>query len=176
MTLRLRLAVPIALGLASCAKNPRPTDDGTPARPPSAEPSPVSASRDSEPRGKVMLLGTRAEATVSVEVVKSRPMIERGLMYREQLGADDGMLFLMEEEKEHNFWMRNTLIPLDMIFIGRDLKVVGIVERAAPKTITNRSVGKPSLYVLEVNGGWAAAHGIGAGASVRFDGVEAIAK
>jgi hypothetical protein len=79
----------------------------------------------------------------------------------------------MGEEKEWSFWMRNTLIPLDMLFITGDLKVAGIVERAEPRTETLRTVHKPSLYVLEVNGGWAAAHGVTAGATVRFDGVPA---
>jgi uncharacterized membrane protein (UPF0127 family) len=72
--------------------------------------------------------------------------------------------------------MSNTLIPLDMIFIGRDMKVVGVVEKATPRSTKLRSVGAPSLYVLEVNGGWAAAHGIDAGAAVRFEGTEGIAK
>jgi uncharacterized protein len=172
--LRLCLAVPIALGVASCAKNPRPTDDGAAPRHDSADA--VKTAAASEPRGKVTLLGTRAEAVVSVEVVKSRPMIERGLMFREQLAENDGMLFLMPDEEIQGFWMKNTLIPLDLIFIGSDMKVVGIVENAEPKTTRNRSVGKPSRYVLEVNGGWSAKHGIGPGATVRFEGVEAIAK
>jgi len=166
------LLVPTAIALAACAKNPRPADDGANPRAPS-ERSTVSSN---EPRGTVRLLGTRAEAVVSVEVVKSRPAVERGLMYREHLGTDDGMLFLMDEEIDHTFWMQNTLIPLDMIFIGRDMKVVGVVANATPKTTKLRSVGAPSLYVLEVNGGWAAAHGVDAGASVRFEGTEGIAK
>ena len=172
--LRLRLLVPTAIALAACAKNPRPApaDDGATPRAPS-ERSQVASS---DPRGTVRLLGTRAEAVVSVEVVQSRAAIERGLMYREHLGADDGMLFLMGEDEDHSFWMENTLIPLDMIFIARDMKVVGVVEKATPRTTKLRSVGAPSRYVLEVNGGWAAAHGIDAGATVRFEGTEGIAK
>jgi uncharacterized membrane protein (UPF0127 family) len=93
-------------------------------------------------------------------------------MYREHLPPDDGMLFLMGFEDDHVFWMHNTLIPLDMIFIGKDMKVAGVVANATPRTDERRSVGRPSMYVLEVNGGWAAAHGIGAGAAVKFDGVD----
>jgi uncharacterized membrane protein (UPF0127 family) len=84
------------------------------------------------------------------------------------------MLFLMPEDEIHTFWMRNTLIPLDMIFIQRDLVVAGVVENAEPRTDTLRSVGKPSSYVLEVNGGWAAAHGVGAGTKASFDGVNLV--
>lgn len=116
----------------------------------------------------VTLTGTKGEHAVKVEVVASPRAVERGLMYRTHLPLDEGMLFLMGEEEVHSFWMRNTLIPLDMLFIDKELKVVGIVENAEPRTETSRTVGIPSSYVLEVNGGWCAAHGIAAGATVRL--------
>ena len=93
--------------------------------------------------------------------------IARGLMYRDHLPYDAGMLFLMGNDAVHAFWMRNTFIPLDIIFIARDLTVAGVVHNAEPCTDALRSVHKPSAYVLEVNGGWAAAHQITAGAKVR---------
>jgi uncharacterized protein len=145
--------------------------------------SPVIGSQPSQPsqpsgethakRASVVLTGSQGERKVVVEVVSSPRAVERGLMYRQHLPVDDGMLFLMGEEDIHSFWMRNTLIPLDMIFIDKDMKVVGIVENAEPRTETSRTVNKPSSYVLEVNGGWSAKNGIGAGATVTFDGVEA---
>jgi uncharacterized membrane protein (UPF0127 family) len=67
--------------------------------------------------------------------------------------------------------MRNTLIPLDMLFISRDKHVVGIVERAEPKTETLRKVGALSFYVLEVNGGWARTHQVAPGAKIRFENI-----
>ncbi|MEJ7596405.1 MAG: DUF192 domain-containing protein [Kofleriaceae bacterium] len=112
------------------------------------------------------------EATVNVEIVSTAPKIERGLMYREHLATDAGMLFLMGRDHDWAFYMRNTLIPLDMIFITRELTVAGVVANAEPRTETLRKVNAPSLYVLEVNGGWAAAHKVTAGAKVRFDGVK----
>ena len=114
----------------------------------------------------------KGDVTVRVEVVATPPLIQRGLMYRQHMPMDAGMLFFMEDEKDHGFYMRNTLIPLDMIFITRDMTIAGIVEKAEPKTEDHRSVGKPSLYVLEVNGGWAATHQVTPGAKVRFDGVK----
>ena len=96
----------------------------------------------------------------------------RGLMFREHLDADAGMLFLYEGEDIRRFWMRNTLIPLDMLFISADQRVVGIVENAEPQTDTLRQVGQPSQYVLEVNGGFAAAHGITASTPVEFRNTE----
>jgi hypothetical protein len=87
------------------------------------------------------------------------------------LGSDRGMIFLFATEAPQSFWMKNTPIPLDMIFINRDRKIVGIVEQAAPYSLESRSVATPSQYVLEINGGLAKRHGIKAGDRVRFEGI-----
>lgn len=110
-------------------------------------------------------------AAVTVEVVRTQKDIQRGLMFRRSLPKEHGMLFLMGEERVHSFWMRNTYVALDMIFIGKDMKVAGVVANATPLTETSRHVDKPSLYVLEVNAGWAAANHVGQGTPVRFKNV-----
>jgi hypothetical protein len=120
---------------------------------------------------KVYMTTPKGEIAVNVEVVATEPKIERGLMYRRHLPLDAGMLFLMGKEKQWTFWMRNTLIPLDMIFIAKDMTVAGVVENAEPMTEVLRKVDRPSLYVLEVNAGWAKTAGVAAGAKVRFDKV-----
>jgi uncharacterized membrane protein (UPF0127 family) len=121
---------------------------------------------------KVVIVTPKGEQTVTVEVVSTPSRISRGLMYRENLAPDAGMLFVMGEERVHEFYMRNTLIPLDMIFIARDMTIAGIVENATPRTETHRFVDAPSLWVLEVNGGWCAAHGVAKGAKLRFEHVD----
>ena len=93
---------------------------------------------------------------------------ERGLMYREHLAPDAGMLFISESPRRQVFWMKNTLIPLDMIFIGADWRIAGIVENAEPKTLSAREVAAPSQYVLEIGGGLSARYGIRAGQAVDF--------
>lgn len=119
----------------------------------------------------VVVVTSTGEHRVAVEVARTDEERAMGLMHRRSLAEDAGMLFIFTESDDHSFWMRNTLIPLDMIFIGEDGRVVGIVERAEPLTLTQRSVGKPSRYVLEVNGGWSAARGVRVGDVVRFEGV-----
>lgn len=109
--------------------------------------------------------------TVSVEVVDTEPKIEKGLMYREHLPPDDGMLFLLPIEMDWKFWMRNTYIPLDIIFIKKDMTVAGVGANAVPRTDDLVSVGVRSVYVVEVNAGWCAAHHVTAGTAVRFAGV-----
>jgi uncharacterized protein len=128
---------------------------------------------DAAASGPQVVLETASGArhVVRVELARTDPERARGLMFREHLDADAGMLFLFEESEDHGFWMKNTLIPLDMIFIADDGRVAGIVERAEPRTTTLRSAGSASRYVLEVNGGWYAAHGVARGARVRFENV-----
>ena len=103
-----------------------------------------------------------------VEVADSPAKREIGLQYRRNLAPDRGMIFLFPEESQQTFWMKNTPIPLDMIFISHDMKIVGIVEQTVPFSLDSRSVGAPSQYVLEINGGLAKRHGIQAGDRVRF--------
>src|SRR3954471_17019357 len=112
------------------------------------------------PRGHVVLDSAfGGKAAVEVEIAATPDSTQRGLMWRRELAAGKGMLFVFEGEEDHSFWMKNTLIPLDMIFIRADLVVAGVVENAQPRTLTGRSVGRPSHYVLEVPGGWAARAG-----------------
>lgn len=108
---------------------------------------------------------------VRVEVARTTEQRTRGLMFRERLDADAGMVFLFDSDDDHTFWMMNTPLPLDMIFITRDLVVAGVVENAVPFTTTSRSCGQQSRFVLEVNAGFAARHGVGPGTRVEFDGV-----
>lgn len=92
---------------------------------------------------------------IIIEISKTPEEMQKGLMFRENLCLDCGMLFIFEEEDFHGFWMKNTLIPLDMIFIDADLNIVDILY-AEPCT---ENICKPyipkkkALYVLETNGG-----------------------
>jgi uncharacterized membrane protein (UPF0127 family) len=114
----------------------------------------------------------RDPVTVRVEIARSYAETRRGLMFREELAPDAGMLFLFRRPREQTFWMLNTPIPLDMIFIGSDMRVLGVVENAEPRSGEERGVDGDSQFVLEVNGGFARAHGIGAGTRVRFEHVD----
>jgi uncharacterized membrane protein (UPF0127 family) len=110
--------------------------------------------------------------TFRVEVARTEPEREKGLMYRDHLAPDAGMLFLFERPSIQTFWMKNTLIPLDMIFISSGHTIAGVVANARPLTLTARSVNEPSQYVLEIGGGLASRLGIRAGEHVEFHGVD----
>ena len=125
---------------------------------------------------KVALATPAGEVVVSVEIVATEAKIQRGLMYRQHLPPDEGMLFLMSgdhalERDGWPFWMHNTLIPLDIIWIDKDMTIVEIVDNAKVRDDAEVGGHKPARFVLEVNAGFAAAHGIAKGAKARFDGV-----
>jgi uncharacterized membrane protein (UPF0127 family) len=117
-----------------------------------------------------VILATRAgEQHVKVEVARSDPERQRGLMYRQKLEPGRGMIFLFEHPQRLTFWMKNTYIPLDMIFIGADKRVVYVEESAEPLTTQARGpADEDSQFVLEVPGGWARAHGVERGVAVKF--------
>ena len=110
--------------------------------------------------------------SVSVEVVKTQEARRLGLMYRKSLAEKSGMLFIFENEREHPFTMKNTYIPLDMIFIKRNRKISGIIKNTTPKTKGPYTINAPSLYVLEVNAGFCRENGIKKGDSVIFKNIE----
>ncbi len=119
--------------------------------------------------GRVIFHTLGGNVPVQVEIADDPLERQRGLMYREQLGTNQGMVFIFPREEVRNFWMHNTLIALDMIFIDAQKRVVGIVENADPRTDTARGVGAASQYVVEVVGGYSRDHRIIAGTKLSFE-------
>jgi hypothetical protein len=157
----------LVLLVVACSSNTPKHDDAP------STPMPARDSVPASPSPTVSFALPNGDLTVQAEVVSTPAAIQKGLMFRENLAPDAGMLFLMGRDDDWAFYMRNTLIPLDMIFITREMTVAGIAANAKPRDETNLRVGKPSLYVLEVNGGWAAQHQVVAGTKVRFTNVKA---
>jgi uncharacterized membrane protein (UPF0127 family) len=113
-----------------------------------------------------------SELRVRVELARSEPERQRGLMYRDALDSGRGMLFLFDRPDRLKFWMKNTRIPLDMIFIDEHRRIVYVEENAEPLTLRPRGPDVDTLYVLEVPGGWTRANGVGPGFEVRFENVD----
>jgi uncharacterized protein len=99
----------------------------------------------------------------TVDVMRSDADLEKGLMFRKSIPADYGMLFDFQHEQNVMMWMKNTFIPLDMIFMDKTGKVVGIIANAEPMSEKVLAVGKPTDAVLEVRGGTAAKIGLKVG-------------
>lgn len=102
----------------------------------------------------------------TVEIADTDELRQRGLMFRQRLAEDRGMLFDFGEPRPVAMWMKNTLIPLDMLFIRKDGTIAYIAENTTPGSLDAIGVTEPVLAVLELAGGVAAKHGIRAGDTV----------
>lgn len=102
------------------------------------------------------------------EVARTSAEQAKGLMFRTAIGDDEGMIFLRNPPDIAAFWMRNTVIPLDIIFIGTDHRILNIAANAVPYDETPLPAAGPTLAVLEINGGLAAKLGIKAGDKVEW--------
>lgn len=113
-------------------------------------------------------------ACLELELARSDEERTRGLMLRTSLASDAGMLFLFESEENHSFWMKNTLIPLDIIWLGADSRVIGFEENVPPCTTSLCplfSINKPSRLVLETNAGFAAKNAVQIGQLVSLENI-----
>ena len=132
----------------------------------------ASAARAEQPRVEITTPDGAYRAVVKVEIADNDASREIGLMYRKRLGGDDGMLFVFKQPSHQAFWMKNTEIPLDMIFADANGKIVGIVADATPYSEKILSVDADSQYVLEVNGGFAKSRRIAPGDTMKFAGFD----
>jgi hypothetical protein len=105
-------------------------------------------------------------AVIEAELARSPHDSERGLMYRTSMPENRGMFFDLGRRADHRFWMHNTCISLDLLFLDENGLIVGIVESAPVLDDHELSVGRPSVSVLEVNAGWSRRHGVRTGQSV----------
>ena len=109
-----------------------------------------------------------ARHTFSVELAVTRPQQARGLMFRRELAPDAGMLFLHKPARVTSMWMRNTLIPLDMLFIDQEGRIDKIVQRTEPHSLRSISSDRPVAAVLELDGGSTSRLGIAPGDRVIY--------
>ena len=127
---------------------------------------PTLAFAECEP-GRVILRGEFGTASFGIEIADDAAERAQGLMNRESMPTGQGMLFVYERPQPVSFWMRNTLIPLDMIFLDEAGTVTRVHENAVPLDETPIPGGDGVLAVLEINGGLASVIGIGEGAEMR---------
>jgi hypothetical protein len=155
----MRFVAAMLIVLAACSQPQTPPASST--GPSGSPPAAANGPRVIFPDGFV----------VHVELAADDELRAQGLMWRDQLAPDRGMLFLFNEDDEHAFWMKNTLIPLDMVWIDKDQRVAAVKYHVPPCKVANcpsYPPGVPSRYVLEVGGGVAEAHGIKAGDQLKF--------
>lgn len=161
----IRAGVLLALALlAGCS--PGAADAGTRTATESATPKvhPVSGL----PVIPVSITSGNGAHVFRSELARSSAEQARGLMFRTTLGDDEGMIFLRNPPDVASFWMRNTVIPLDIIYIGKDRRILNIAANAVPYDETPLSAAGVTVAVLEINGGLAQRLGIAAGDKVDW--------
>jgi uncharacterized membrane protein (UPF0127 family) len=123
------------------------------------------------PIGHVSFRDVAGAPDLEAELMLDEIHQERGLMYRTKLAENHGMLFVWKRRSVHTFWMHNTCLPLDMLFIDADGFITGILENVPTMNDDGRSIPCPVSFVLEVNAGFCRRHGIRAGQFVGVDGL-----
>jgi uncharacterized membrane protein (UPF0127 family) len=121
------------------------------------------------PGNTVVFQTASGNVEVFVEIADSPEKMREGLMFRESLPEDSGMLFIFEGEAIRSFWMKNTLLPLDMIFINSELEIVHIEKDVQPcesDPCRTYSSQLPAEYVIEVNAGFSQRKDLNAGDSL----------
>ena len=106
--------------------------------------------------------------TFRVEVAGTEAEQAKGLMFRTEMGADEGMIFPMDPARQASFWMKNTVIPLDLVFIGPDKRIESIAANAVPYSLSPIGSRGSVSAVLELNGGRAALLGLAIGDRVQW--------
>lgn len=112
--------------------------------------------------------GNRLLATLDIELANDDMERERGLMWRRSMGPDQGMLFIMERSEPQSFWMLNTYLALDILFIDQNKRIINIAADTRPNSLEPISSEGDALYVLEVNAGYCKRKGIKGGDRVEF--------
>jgi uncharacterized protein len=166
---RLPAALLAALSLVACrAEAGADVSQSVPIAPAAAEaPRTAPSGLDLVP---LEIRSRNATHHFTVEVARSPDQQSQGLMYRNALGSDEGMIFPFQFPRPASFWMRNTLIPLDMIFIRADGTIARVAANTTPLSEDSVTSGEPVAAVLEIKGGRSAELGIAEGDRVTWPG------
>ena len=106
--------------------------------------------------------------SILIEIAEEDRERIQGLMYRSALSDDQGMLFIFEEEEEQSFWMKNTRIPLDILYVNSDLQIVSLYKQTQPYSTSPIPSFRPAIYVVEVRGGFCDQYGITEGNRIAY--------
>ncbi len=126
----------------------------------------LSASAQDAPQKLPSIALNAGMHIIQAELAQTPDQRSIGLMFRKTMGINDGMLFAFEQPATQCFWMKNTLLPLDIAFVSADGTVVNI-DAMKPQTLESHCSTKPVPFVLEMNQGWFAKRGIKAGSKLK---------
>lgn len=105
---------------------------------------------------------------IDIEIANTEAKREQGLMYRTEMKETQGMLFIFDDETYRSFWMKNTILPLDMIFVNSNYEIVNIRKNTTPYDVSQYTSTAPAKYVVEVNAGFCNKFNIKRGDKISF--------
>ncbi len=163
----------VAIALTACNKTPKPKGSSN-GNKPNKELKVQKYDFDNPPEfrkdGELQFLNDNDSVIFSIdmELATNEEEHARGLMYRKQMDENKGMLFLFQNEDWRSFWMHNTLIPLDIIYVNAKREVVSICKNTNTLDDTSLPSEAPAMYVIEINAGLCDKYGIDKGTVVNF--------
>ena len=125
-----------------------------------AAPTTLAQQMQHFPTGELTIESATGAHKFNIEIATTQAQMEQGLMFRRTLAPDAGMLFVFKTPSQASMWMKNTFIPLDMLYIDPQGRIINIAERRVPESLDTTSAAAPARAVLELNGGTAAKLGI----------------
>lgn len=128
----------------------------------------LSCSRSSTKKLKIQKANSKENLVLKVEIADDDQERMRGLMFRKEMGEKEGMLFIFDHDSAVPFWMKNTYLALDIIFISSQKEIVDIIQNAQPLSEELIRPNAPYRWALEVNGGFAKKYNIETGDRVMF--------
>ncbi len=163
----LALLFAVSMFLSTPNSSNRKTDNS------SNIPVPTSNAKSAEPQfikeGALQFLkDANIKAAIDIELANTPDEIEKGLMYRQKMDQNKGMLFIFPDMQPRGFWMKNTYIPLDIIYVDADKTIVSIQKNTIPLSRQDLPSDGDAQYVIEVNAGFSDLHGLMPGDKVDF--------
>ncbi len=163
--LRYFLVLCILIGLASCTQTKKPKPN--PNLPPKYA---VKAEPEFKHQGNLWFIKEKSDTVsqIQIEIANTGAKREKGLMHRKSMENDHGMLFIFPNERRQSFWMKETHIPLDIIFVNSEYEIVHIAENTQPYSLKSIPSFEYAQYVVEVNAGYCKKLGVQVGNSITF--------
>lgn len=122
-------------------------------------------------QGELSFLGKggKISSTIDIEIADTELARQQGLMFRTSMEDNQGMLFIFEREAMQSFWMKNTILPLDIMYVNKDKEIIKIHKNTMPfQEEPGYESGRPAMYVVEVKAGYTDVHGIKEGDRINF--------
>jgi len=159
------LIILIITGLLACNSSKKSKPD--PNKPPKYA---ITAEPIFQHQGNLWFLDEKGGTlqTIKIEIADTDAKREKGLMFRKSMGSDQGMLFVFTEERRQSFWMKNTHIPLDIIFVNANKQIVHVAENTEPYSLKGIPSFEYAQFVVEVNAGYCKRYGVRVGGEINY--------